>query len=176
MDTPQDNLKAILDKISAIKKIYENIQYNKNICISLMDRIDVVDFNITRNLQRNNQTFNAKTLIQILNRTERFMNDISQLYSYMETGSNHFRIEFIALINEFSTILQKMPQWKDNDNAEKIFEHDTVEMTKMTKDLAPKISNFKHSRLSGKACTYQDISNFNETVRWMAPEILTILT
>ncbi|CAG8799537.1 25788_t:CDS:2, partial [Racocetra persica] len=40
----------------------------------------------------------------------------------------------------------------------------------MTKDLAPKISNFEQSRLSGTSS--KNILNVKEIVRWMAPEIL----
>ncbi|CAG8784626.1 27747_t:CDS:1, partial [Racocetra persica] len=137
MDAPQNNIAEvtaditkITDKISVIKEIYENIQYNKRICISLMERIDVVDFAITGNLRKN--ILNFTSLVQVLDRTEIFMKNISQLYSYltyMDLDYHSFEREFYALINEFSSVFRGIPQVNiRNDNDKENFDQDSNQM------------------------------------------------
>ncbi|CAG8649464.1 5594_t:CDS:2, partial [Dentiscutata erythropus] len=133
----QNNIDEINTKISAIKDVYENIQYNKRICISLMDRIDFVElFAVTGNLQRNNKMFNDfKSLVQILNRTEIFMKNISHLQSYI-IHKDSFEINFNELINEFSAVSQQTQQvnvW--NDDGKKSFEQDSEQMNEFIEEI-----------------------------------------
>ncbi|CAG8737806.1 8977_t:CDS:10 [Cetraspora pellucida] len=142
MGTPQKNITEITTKISAIKEIYKNIQYNKRICISLMERIEFVDFAIAGNLQKN-MINNFTSLVQVLDRTEIFMKNISQLYSYMkymDLDHNLIEREFDALINEFSAVFQEIPQVHiRNDNDKENFKQDSDQMREFVTKIRDKI-------------------------------------
>ncbi|CAG8598285.1 14300_t:CDS:2, partial [Gigaspora rosea] len=102
--------------ISEIIVIYENAQYNKRICNSLMDRVDAAE-QAVKSLQRrkaehekhfrNTEYYkNFVRFVDVLKRIKGFIKDISELQGYKKFfHANSIKDKFDSLIKEFETVM-----------------------------------------------------------------------
>jgi len=100
--------------ITEIYIIYENIQYNKNICSSLMDRVTAAEAaiktlerrkkNNEKNFRDNNYYKTFLKFVDVMERIKQFIKDLSTLSGFKSLmRANSVKEKFESLINEFET-------------------------------------------------------------------------
>lgn len=109
-------ISAVTLVISEIIVIYENAQYNKRICNSLMDRVGAAEQAI-KSLQRrkaeNEKHFrnaeyykNFVRFVDVLKRIKGFIKDVSELQGYKKFfHANSIKDKFDSLVKEFETVM-----------------------------------------------------------------------
>ncbi|CAG8803101.1 6285_t:CDS:2 [Gigaspora margarita] len=105
--------------ITEIFNIYKNVQYNKNICSSLMDQVTAAEAAI-KTLERRKKLYEKKfrdinyyktflKFIDVMERIKQFIKDISTLSGFKRLMHvNLVKEKFGSLINEFETTMNDL--------------------------------------------------------------------
>ncbi|CAG8526383.1 14605_t:CDS:2, partial [Dentiscutata erythropus] len=112
-------ISAVTLLISEIIVIYENAQYNKRICNSLMDRVGAAE-QAVKSLQRrkaeNEKHFknveyykNFVRFVDVLKRIKGFIKDVSELQGYKKFfHANSIKEKFDSLVKEFEIVMGEL--------------------------------------------------------------------
>ncbi|RHZ83941.1 hypothetical protein Glove_86g227 [Diversispora epigaea] len=105
--------------ITEINNIYANAKYNKNICNSLMDRVNAAEFSI-KNLERrkneNEKNFRDEgyfiafhRFIEVMKNTKQFIANVSTLSGFQKYfHAKSVKDKFESLINEFESAMSDL--------------------------------------------------------------------
>jgi hypothetical protein len=105
--------------ISECIKIYEDAQYNKKICNSLMDRVETADWAI-RTLKRRKQENESKfrdseyykaflRFVDVMRKIRSFIKDISQIQGFKKyVTATAIQYKFHHLIKEFEAVMSDL--------------------------------------------------------------------
>lgn len=105
--------------ITEIFNIYENVQYNKNICSSLMDRVTAAEAaiktlerrkkNNEKNFRNTNYYITFLKFVDVMERIKQFIKDVSTLSGFKRLiHVNSVKEKFESLTNEFETIMNDL--------------------------------------------------------------------
>ena len=107
---------AVTIVVSECIKIYEDAQYNKKICNSLMDRVETADLAI-RTLKRRKQENESKfrnqefyksflRLVDVMKKIKPFIKDVSQIRGFKNyVKASVIKDKFNSLIKEFEAVM-----------------------------------------------------------------------
>ncbi|CAG8620309.1 3069_t:CDS:2, partial [Diversispora eburnea] len=105
--------------ISEINNIYADVNFNKKICNSLMDRVNIAELSI-RNLQRrkkeNEKNFRDveyfmafRRFIEVMKNIKQFIDNISTLSEFQKYfHANSVKVKFESLTSEFETVMNDL--------------------------------------------------------------------
>ncbi|GBB84210.1 hypothetical protein RclHR1_10830001 [Rhizophagus clarus] len=108
-------IKVIDDLTKNIKSSYENIQYNREICKILIDRVSTAEIAINE-IKLNKEKFSKQTyyksfnnFINCLKRISNFINEISQLSKYKSNfSSDNVKVKFQEIVSEFDSCISDL--------------------------------------------------------------------
>ncbi|RHZ77125.1 hypothetical protein Glove_185g28 [Diversispora epigaea] len=113
-------IESVTIVISEIMTVYENVQYNKNICNSLMDRVDAAETAVktfkrrlteTGNFQFHNQEYYKSFIrfVDIMKQIKNFITDVSNLNRYQKfLYSGSVKDGFDSLVKDFDVIMAEL--------------------------------------------------------------------
>jgi hypothetical protein len=118
-EPPMPFIATILAVIIKCKKIHENVQYNENICNSLMERVETAELAIKtlkRRKQENDSNFGDREYCKVflrflivMKKIKSFIKDVSQIQGFKKYVNAYvIKDRFHILIKEFEAIMSDM--------------------------------------------------------------------
>ncbi|CAG8543761.1 1747_t:CDS:2 [Racocetra persica] len=166
-------ISAVTLLISEIIVIYENAQYNKRICNSLMDRVGAAEQAI-KSLQRrkaeNEKRFknaeyykNFVRFVDVLKRIKGFIKDVSELQGYKKFfHSGSIKEKFDSLVKEFETVMGDLHfTMAVADEEQRRLDHEALEqdISDMTKVNLPNSGSIKAVEINSDELLDPDIKS-----------------
>ncbi|RHZ75865.1 hypothetical protein Glove_209g131 [Diversispora epigaea] len=113
-------IESVTIVISEIMIVYENVQYNKKICNSLMDRVDAAETAVKTLKRRLSETENEKLhnqeyyksfirFVNIMKQIKNFIADVSNLNRYQKfIHSGSVKDGFDSLVKDFDVVMAEL--------------------------------------------------------------------